>query len=124
LLYRGGFAAFAFVTAIAVVASTEAGPLAALLDRSALRLIGRVSYGIYLWHWPVIVLVTAHTAPVSGLELLALRLSLIAAATAASWVLIERPYKRVTVRRAVRLAPLGIAAATVSVLSLPAAQVA
>jgi peptidoglycan/LPS O-acetylase OafA/YrhL len=122
-LYRGGFGAFAVVAAVVVVAVTMPGPLARLLDRSPLRLIGRVSYGIYLWHWPVIVLVTERTVPARGVALLVLRVALIAAATALSWCLIERPYKRASPTLALRLAPCGIAAAAACVLALPGVPV-
>ena len=122
-LYRGGFLIFAALSAIAVVAVTVPGPLARLLDRGPLRLIGRVSYGIYLWHWPIIVMVREDTVPLRGVALLALRLTLIAAATATSWVLIERPYKRAPRRIAIRLAPAGMALAAIPVLLLPAAPI-
>ena len=123
VLYRGGFAAFAIAAAIVVVAVTHAGPVTGALDRGPLRLIGRVSYGIYLWHWPIIVLVTARTAHVDGVALLALRLGLIAAATAASWILIERPYQRAPRLHALRLAPAGVAIAALALLMLPTTQV-
>jgi hypothetical protein len=111
------------VSAAAVVAVTVPGPLAQLLDRAPLRLVGRVSYGIYLWHWPIIVMVRDDTVPVRGVALLGVRLALIAVATAASWVLIERPYKRAPRRVAIRLAPVGMAVAAIPVLLLPAAPI-
>ena len=122
ILYRGGFAAFAIAAAIVVVAVTNRGPVTSTLDRGPLRLVGRVSYGIYLWHWPIIVLVTARTAHVNGVALLALRLGLIAAATAASWLLIERPYQRAPRLPALPLAPAGIAVAALALLMLPTTQ--
>ncbi|MEY2452714.1 MAG: hypothetical protein QOD92_2288 [Acidimicrobiaceae bacterium] len=122
-LYRGGFAGFALVAAVVVAAVTEPGPLARLLDRGPLRLIGRVSYGIYLWHWPVIVLITDDTTPLRGITLLLFRAALIAGATAISWLLIERPYRRAPGRRAVPLAAGGIALAAVCLLTLPSQHV-
>jgi peptidoglycan/LPS O-acetylase OafA/YrhL len=122
-LYRGGFLVFAALSAIAVLAVTLPGPLADLLDREPLRLIGRVSYGIYLWHWPVIVMVREDTAPVRGLPLLALRLVLIAGATAISWLLIEQPYRRAPRLVAARLAPAGMLLAALPVLLLPGTPV-
>ena len=124
VLYRGGFAAFALVAAIVVVAVTQEGPVTHLLDRAPLRLIGRVSYGIYLWHWPIIVLVTEHNAPVHGFGLLVLRLALIAGATAASWLLVEHPYQRAPRAYALRLAPVGVSLAALALLLLPTTQVA
>jgi energy-converting hydrogenase Eha subunit A len=96
--------------------------LARLLDRGPLRLVGRVSYGIYLWHWPIIVLVTEDTTPARGITLLLLRLALIAGATAISWLLIERPYRRAPRRRAIPIAVSGIAVAAICLLTLPSEQ--
>ena len=123
LLYRGGFAAFAVVAAVVVVAVTQPGPVTRLLDRGPLRLLGRVSYGVYLWHWPVIVLVTERNSPVHGFGLLVLRLALIAGATAASWLLVERPYQRAPRRHTVGLAPIGIAFALCALVVLPTKHV-
>ena len=124
VLYRGGFAAFALVAAVLVVAVTQDGPVTRLLDRAPLRIVGRVSYGIYLWHWPIIVLVTERNAPVHGFALLLLRLSLIAGATAASWLLVEHPYQRAPRAHALRLAPVGVSVAAIALLVLPTTQVA
>ena len=124
VLYRGGFAVFAAIAAVVVVGVTHPGPVTRLLDRGPLRLIGRVSYGIYLWHWPIIVLVTERNAPVHGVGLLVLRLALIAGATAASWLLIERPYQRAPRAHALRLAPIGISMAAFALLVLPTTPVA
>jgi hypothetical protein len=114
---------FAGVAAIAVVAVTRPGSLARTLDRAPLRVIGLVSYGIYLWHWPVIVLVHEDNTPFAGVALLVVRILLIAALTAGSWYLIERPYRRLHGRRAVGWAVLGIGVAAISLLSLSSTSV-
>src|SRR5205807_2669053 len=62
-------------------------------------------------------------APVHGFALLVLRLALIAGATAASWLLIERPYQRAPRGYALRWAPVGICMAAFALLLLPTTQV-
>jgi peptidoglycan/LPS O-acetylase OafA/YrhL len=53
-LYRGGFAVTSLLTAgvIAVVASPVGG-FGKLLANPVMDWIGKRSYGIYLWHWPI-----------------------------------------------------------------------
>jgi peptidoglycan/LPS O-acetylase OafA/YrhL len=57
-MYGWGFAAVAAATAV-VCAGCAAGTPVRLLDAAPLRLIGRHSYGLYLWHWPVVVTLDA-----------------------------------------------------------------
>ena len=56
-LYQGGFALVGVATAALIVAAThKRSPLAQGLGTPVLRWVGVRSYGIYLWHWPVMVL--------------------------------------------------------------------
>lgn len=57
--FRGGLALACLVTtALVALAVGGRGSLARVLDLPPLRWIGERSYGIYLWHWPVILVVT------------------------------------------------------------------
>lgn len=74
----------------------NAGPtrVAAMLSSRLLVGIGLVSYSLYLWHWPVLVLAKSAVArPLESGELWALALvsGLIAAV---SWRLVEQPFRR------------------------------
>ena len=101
-LFRGGLVAAA-VAAAAVVVSVVVHPdgwVSRLLSVGVLRGLGRVSYGIYLWHWPLFLVLDHGRTGLSGVELLALRLGALTVATSLSWLLIERP---ILERRPVRI---------------------
>jgi hypothetical protein len=57
--YLGGLPLVALLTALVIAGGVVPGSsLGASLDIQPLRWIGERSYGLYLWHWPVWVLVT------------------------------------------------------------------
>jgi peptidoglycan/LPS O-acetylase OafA/YrhL len=55
-LFRGGFTLIALAAAICVLALTltRIPILSWTLERRVTRATGRLSYGLYLWHWPVL----------------------------------------------------------------------
>ena len=62
-LYPAGLLIAALGAVGLVVAAASPGVIAGLLSWAPLRWAGVRSYGIYLWHWPVITIATAITGP-------------------------------------------------------------
>ncbi len=97
LLYRGGFTLVAALTALSVVAVSHpsARLVRSLLELPPLRWLGRRSYSIYLWHWPVIVFTRPGAGvALSGYALLALRIGLSLLLAELSFSLVEEPIRR------------------------------
>ena len=92
-LFRGGLAVAALATAAVVteIVLAPSGHIGRVLSAAPLRLLGRVSYGVYLWHWPLVLVLTHRRTGLSGAALLGLRIGATAVATAVSWLVVERP---------------------------------
>lgn len=94
-LYRGGLAAGAVAVAavLADVTINPSGPVARVLAWLPLVWLGRISYGVYLWHWPLFALLNGERTGLSGQALFALRAGATVAIAAMSYVLIEQPIR-------------------------------
>ena len=100
-LYRGGFILFAVaVTAVitAIVQPVTANPMKALLCVTPIRWIGQVSYGVYLWHWPVWVALSRSRLEGWGWNISGWRLSIVQLAVtfgiaALSYYFVEVPIR-------------------------------
>jgi peptidoglycan/LPS O-acetylase OafA/YrhL len=121
--YHGGSVFFALLVAMVIVAVMNGGPARAALAVRPLPWIGRLSYGLYLWHWPITVWLVPSRVHVGPLQLNLLRLALTFVAATLSYYLIERPIRlgwRKHARPIAILAPIAIAATLVAVLATAA----
>jgi peptidoglycan/LPS O-acetylase OafA/YrhL len=102
-LYRGGLllAALAVAAVIAHVVLIPDGIPARVLSLPPLPALGRISYGVYLWHWPVFIAANADRTGLQGLTLFGLRCVITVGIATASYLLVERPIRtsRMLVRR-------------------------
>ncbi len=109
-MFRGGLELLSVATALVVAAvATPGGLLGRALGWTPMRWIGVRSYGIYLWHYPIIVLTAA--AGTAGTPVSAVRAVVLVAVTvaiaAASWRFVEEPIRRGSYRRTAPAAGCG-----------------
>ena len=100
-LYRGGFLLAAIAAALFVAAASVPGPVSRALGIRPLVAIGVISYGLYLWHWPIDVWLDEARTGLTGFALFALRIGVTGVIATASYFFVERPIRRNG------LAPLG-----------------
>ena len=95
LLYRGGFwtTELAALALVVCCVRRPGGITARALSLRPLRAMGVISYGVYLWHWPLYVVLTEQRVGIGGLRLLGLRLGLTLAIAAVSYRFFERPIR-------------------------------
>jgi peptidoglycan/LPS O-acetylase OafA/YrhL len=123
-LYQGGLIVLSVATAAVIAAVACPGSLVgAALGWRPLRWIGVRSYGIYLWHYPVIVLTTPANAT-EDLPRAAFQVAATILLAALSWRYVEEPIRRGAIERAWRrvrarrLAPLSPARLTTAAVAV------
>ena len=85
--------------------------MARILAWRPLVWLGTISYGVYLWHWPIFLALNGERTGWSGFRLFVVRCAATVAVATVSWWLIEQPIRR---WRAVRVPPLPLAGATLA----------
>ncbi|AEV85834.1 Putative O-acetyltransferase [Actinoplanes sp. SE50] len=120
-MYHGGLTAAALAAALVVtgvVGDPGSGP-ARLLALPPLVWLGRISYGVYLWHWPLFTFATTETTGLSRWPLLAVRLAGALALAVVSYHLIELPVRRGLLARTLpRHGPAAVTAAAAAAVLL------
>jgi len=115
--YRGGLVAFTLAALVVIVAVTGGPPgrVAQVLSWRPLVGLGAISYGVYLWHWPVIVYLTPGRLGVRRIVAQAVCVAVTLALALLSYRFVEQPVRRGALRG--RVAGLATAAAAVVVLA-------
>jgi peptidoglycan/LPS O-acetylase OafA/YrhL len=95
-IWDGGLVGISAGAGLIIVGSLRAPSslTARVLAWGRMQWLGTVSYSLYLWHWPTIVLMTPSTTGLSGLSLLVARLAAMLAASCASFYAVESPLRR------------------------------
>ncbi len=115
-LYRGGFllASLGVAAVIAHTIVSPRSPTARVLAIAPLVWLGKISYGVYLWHWPVFEFVNADTTGLTRTPLLLVRIVTTMVVSVASFYLIESPIRHgYLTRRLPRRGPVGATASAV-----------
>ncbi len=117
-MFRGGFLVCAVLAAVVVADARLIGPgrFSRLLAVRPVHFVGTISYGVYLWHWPVIVYLTAVRTGLSPVPLDLVRVGVTLALSTASYYLVERPIRRARLRGWVRTWVAPIAGVTTAVV--------
>jgi peptidoglycan/LPS O-acetylase OafA/YrhL len=127
LLYYGGFTAGAVAVAVVLAHAVlmPAGLIARVLAVAPLVWLGRISYGVYLWHWPLFELLNAEHTGLNRGPLLALRLTVTVAVSALSFILLEEPIRTGRWpwprRPRIRIGAAGVGLGTTAVIGATAA---
>ncbi len=120
LVYRGGLVLCSVAAAAIVWSVTQPDPglLGRVLSWRPLRALGAISYGVYLWHWPVIVFLRPPRCHITGWPLTLLQVACTLALATLSYFVIERPLRTGGLRawRRESLAPAAGAFAAVAAL--------
>lgn len=111
-----GMLATVFSVGLVLTVMTRTTPsLDRFLSIAPLAYLGRISYGIYLWHWPVLLLVTAALDASPWVDAL-LTAAVATGLAALSFELLEQPV-RTSARLAVSASPTILVGLTCSVLA-------
>ncbi|KUI20389.1 hypothetical protein AU193_17205 [Mycobacterium sp. GA-1285] len=110
--------ALAAAGVIGAVAMDQEGPVARVLAWRPLVWLGAISYGVYLWHWPIFLAVNGEHTGWSGWSLFVLRCAATLAVAALSWWLLEQPIRRWRPVIVPMLPLAGATAATAAVITM------
>lgn len=116
-LYHGGMLVSALCVAavLAHVVVAPEGITSRLLALPPLPALGLISYGVYLWHWPVFLAVDGERTGLVGWPLFSLRCAITVGIASASYLLLERPVRRSSLLQSAQPDSLAAAAAVAGV---------
>ena len=94
VMRRGIAATVVTVALIVAIEAARSGPVNRLLSCAPAVYLGKISYGTYLWHWPVILIALSLTDDsISPLSLFAVSALLATGLASLSFTILERPVR-------------------------------
>ena len=89
---RGTLVTVITVALLAALEATHGGPARTILSGDGIVYLGKISYGTYLWHWPVILILTRTFDP-APLPTIALSVLIATALASLSFQVLEHPIR-------------------------------
>ncbi|MFN8626317.1 MAG: acyltransferase family protein [Candidatus Binatia bacterium] len=122
-LYVGGLPGYGLFSTLLVAAAVAPGPLRTVLRFAPLRWLGLVSYGVYLYHWPIFLWLSPERTGLPLVPLFAVRVAVTIPVAVVSYRLIEQPIRHGALpgwrALAAALAAAAVTAAAVVVATVP-----
>ena len=116
--YRGALPLVALVSGALLVGLQVDGPAQRLLAWRPLVGLGKISYGVYLFHWPLYVLLDEPRTGLDGAPLLGVRLAATLALSVLSYRLLESPIRHAKAPRTVTFGGAAVSTAALAVAAL------
>ena len=92
-LYKGGLSGFSLISSALIVAVLVPGPIRLLMSSRPMVAVGRITYSLYLCHWPVFVVLNQDRMGFDGIALSLVRIGVTFAFAGLSAWLIENPIR-------------------------------
>ena len=93
-LLRGGFLLFACGSGLVVLAACEPGPVKWLCSLSVFVALGRISYGVYIFHWPIFIWLNEARTGLDPLTLTVVRMTVTIGLATVTYVFVEQPIRQ------------------------------
>jgi len=112
-LYQGGLTVYALFSAALILAAVQVtGPVQTIFSRAPIVALGKISYGVYLYHWPIFLWLTPERTGLSLWPLFVLRVAVTLFLSVLSYWYIEQPVRQrimLVSRRSWLVAPAAVA---------------
>jgi peptidoglycan/LPS O-acetylase OafA/YrhL len=94
-LFQGGYLLYALGVAAVIfcVVTTQSSSLSLALGNRVFRYVGKISYGTYLWHFPIFDLISGQRLHLTGYPLLTVRIAVTLVVATGSFYLVEEPIR-------------------------------
>lgn len=120
-MFQGGFTVVALAAVVAIVGALTFHPFERVLSITPLTSLGEISYGVYLWHWPVLIILDEDRMGFGGIALTAAQIAISLGVASVSYAVVEQPIRRGVIGNAIGRG--GIVAAPIAAVAVAAAVV-